>query len=91
MFELLRPKQYKEKYARPMDEIFEDLEFIKQRAFYIDLAYYLESERANAIMTLKNEDSDEARAKWKIIDKIFNRYENLRKEVLERRQRENNK
>lgn len=88
MMELLRPKNHKEKYAMPMEEIYGDLLSVENRAFYLDLKYFLESERANAIMALKTSDNEEARAKWKVIDKIFARYDNLRKEVTDKRARE---
>ena len=78
--DLLRPKKDRALYKLPVEEIYGDLLVIQKQAFYQDLEYYLESERTNAIMALKTKDSPEARAKWKFIDKIFNRIETIRRE-----------
>lgn len=81
MLEFLRPRDnMSKKYAREIEEIRGDLLQIEDRAFYMDLMYFLENEKYHAVMALKTSDSDEARAKWKFIDKLIARYDYIRKE-----------
>ena len=62
--------------------------FVEQQPAYKDILLFLDTKKEAAMKKLKRQDDPVARATWQLVDKFYERIENLKKEVLEKQERE---